>query len=142
VKPLLDLNVLLDYFRGRSPWDADAAAILRANQAGQLTAHVAAFSLPTLYYVIRKAAGRPVALQAVRACLDDLTVIRVDAAVLELAYAQSGIDFEDNLQLACALAAQLDAIVTRDPAGFVGSPIPILSPADLVARLPPAPPGP
>jgi hypothetical protein len=31
--------------------------------------------------------------------------------------------------------AGLDAIVTRDPKGFVGSPIPVLSPDELLDRL-------
>jgi hypothetical protein len=32
--------------------------------------------------------------------------------------------------------ADLDAIVTRDPKGFAGSPVPVLSPAELLAQLP------
>ena len=39
------------------------------------------------------------------------------------------------LQLACAMEATKDAIVTRDPSGFAGAPIPVLTPADLLARL-------
>jgi predicted nucleic acid-binding protein len=137
VRILLDLNVLLDFFQNRSPWDADAAALLRANQAGHLTAYISATSLPTLYYVLRKAVDQLTALRAVRACLDDLGIIPIDQATLELAYAQAGGDFEDSLQLACALTANLDAIVTRDLAGFVASPIPIMDPAAFAARLPP-----
>jgi hypothetical protein len=42
---------------------------------------------------------------------------------------------EDNMSLACAINARLDAIVTRDPKGFAGSPIPVLSLAELLAIL-------
>jgi predicted nucleic acid-binding protein len=141
VRILLDLNVLLDFFQNRAPWDADAAAILRANQAGHLSAYISAASLPTLYYVLEKAVDRQTALRAVRACLDDLGIIPIDGATLELAYAQAGADFEDNLQIACALTAKLDAIVTRDLAGFAASPIPIVDPTTFAARLvtPPVP---
>lgn len=131
----LDLNVLLDFFLNRLPWAADAAAILQAQQASRVRASVAAFTLPTLFYILRKARGAAVALRAVRGCLDDLDVIPVDRATLEAAYASSGPDFEDNLQLACAIQAGVDIIVTRDPSGFTGAPVPVLSPADLVARL-------
>jgi hypothetical protein len=48
----------------------------------------------------------------------------------------AGSDLEDNVSLACALAAGLDAIVTRDPKSFASSPIPVLSPAELLAQLP------
>ena len=46
---------------------------------------------------------------------------------------------EDNVSLACAMNARLDAIVTRDPRGFAGSPIPVLAPAELLALLAKAP---
>jgi hypothetical protein len=46
-----------------------------------------------------------------------------------------GNDFEDNVQIACAVIAGLDAIVTRDPKGFAGSPVLVLTPAELLARL-------
>jgi hypothetical protein len=60
---------------------------------------------------------------------------------LHAAQAFSGPDFEDDLQIACALQVNVDAIVTRDPRGFAASPIPVLTPADLVVVLsgPPTP---
>ena len=142
MKILLDLNVLLDLFLKRPLWVHDAAAIWAAHQAGRITAGIASFSLPILYYIIRRSVDRAMALDAVRDCRNGIAVWAVDAGTIALALHQTGPDFEDNLQLACAIEAKVDAIITRDPAGFVGSPIPILSPADLVARLQPAPPGP
>jgi hypothetical protein len=47
-----------------------------------------------------------------------------------------GSDFEDNLQIACAVKAGLDAIVTRNPKDFADSPVPVLTPAELLALLP------
>jgi predicted nucleic acid-binding protein len=135
MRVLLDINVLLDLFLKRALWVHDATAIWTAHQNGRITAGVAAFSLPILYYLIRKSVDRGTALNAVRDCLNGLAIWKVDAATIGLALQQAGPDFEDNLQLACAIEAKVDAIVTRDPAGFVGSPIPVLSPADLVARL-------
>jgi hypothetical protein len=68
---------------------------------------------------------------AVRVCLQTLEIIPTDRAALEAAQARAGSDFEDNLQIASAVHAGADALVTRDPRGFTGSPIPVLSPADL-----------
>ena len=42
---------------------------------------------------------------------------------------------DDNLQIACAIEAQLDAIVTRDPRGFALSPVAVLIPAELLAGI-------
>ena len=46
-----------------------------------------------------------------------------------------GSDLEHNLQIACAIEAQLDAIVTRDPRGFALSPVVVLTPAEPLARI-------
>ncbi len=59
--------------------------------------------------------------------------------LLDAAERRSGIDLEDNLQIACAVEARLDAIVTRNPKDFAGSQVPVLSPAEPLARLPKAP---
>ena len=44
-------------------------------------------------------------------------------------------DFEDNLQIACAISQQLDLIVTRDLAGFPHNNIPILTPQQMLLKL-------
>ena len=59
--------------------------------------------------------------------------------VLEMATTFPGSDFEDNLRIACAVEARLEAIVTRNPKDFAGSPIPILTPVELLALLAKAP---
>ena len=51
----------------------------------------------------------------------------------------AGSDLEDNVCLACALNARLDAIVTRNPKDFAASPVPVLTPAELLALLTKAP---
>ena len=65
-----------------------------------------------------------------------MQICPVNRRILEAAFASNLSDFEDAVQLACATAQSLDAIVTRDPQGFVGSSLPILSPRELLAQLP------
>jgi len=71
----------------------------------------------------------------VQTCLKAFEVCVVDRLALERASALPGDDFEDNLQIACAEIARLDAIVTRDPAGFKATTVAILTPAETLARL-------
>ena len=138
---LLDTSVLLDLFLNRLPWAADMAVIWDAHRRGQIKALVAAFALPTIFYIVRRQAGLTTAQTVVRACLSTLDIAPIDQSTLLAAQALSGLDFEDDLQIACAGQAGVDAIVTRDPHGFAASPIPILTPADLVVSLsaPPTP---
>ena len=58
--------------------------------------------------------GGPAARQIVRACLDTLTILSVDRPTLEAAYALGSLDYEDAVQIACAVRHGLDAIITRD----------------------------
>lgn len=138
---LLDTNVLLDLFLNRLPWATDMAVIWDAHRQGQIKALLAAFALPTIYYIVRRHAGLPTAQTVLQACLSTLDIAPVDQTTLLAAQARAGPDFEDDLQIACAVQAGAHAIVTRDPRGFATSPIAVLTPADLAALLssPPTP---
>lgn len=139
MRVLLDLNVVLDLFLVRQPWCDDAAAIWDANSRRQIDAYLSSASFPTLFYLVCKHGGRSLAQRAVTDCLNTLTIVPVDVSSLRLAAMGPGGDFEDNLQVASAVEARLDAIVTRDPKGFAGSPVPVLTPPELLARLPKVP---
>lgn len=132
---LLDINVVLDVFLARAPWVADSAAVLAANQRGEVIGHLSAASIPTIFYIVRRNADLARALSVVAECLASFDIVPVDREVLELARSMAGSDFEDNLQIACAVQARLETIVTRDPAGFASSPIRVLTPAQLTAQL-------
>lgn len=137
MRVLLDTNVILDALLQRPPWQSDADAVWQAHRVGLLTGCVTASALTDIYYISRRLVGGAAARQAVRVCLDELTILPVGRADVEQAYALPLPDLEDALQVACAVREQLDAIVTRDPNGFPGAPLPIWSPTDLIARLSP-----
>jgi hypothetical protein len=56
-------------------------------------------------------------------------------SALRLARTYPGQDFEDNLQIACAVLYNLDGIVTRDQTGFTASPIPVFTPTAVLQTL-------
>lgn len=135
IHALLDTNVILDALLERSPWETDAGAIMQADLDGQFVAYVTATSLTDIFYVTRRQAGRERAWELVQATLNQLSIISVGGDELEAAAMLQGNDFEDNLQIACAMSLQLDFIVTRDSSGFTGSPMPVLTPQQLLSRL-------
>lgn len=135
IRVLLDINVILDLFLNREPWVAESSAVIAANQRREIVASVSAAALPTVFYVIRRNADLARAHAVVAECLDSFDILPVDRATLELARSQPGSDFEDNAQIACAIEARLDAIITRDIKGFAASPVPALSPGDLLAKI-------
>ncbi len=64
-----------------------------------------------------------------------LDILPVEKTTLLRARALSGSDFEDNVGMACAEAAHLEAIVTRNPDDFRQSPVAVLAPLALVVQL-------
>ena len=135
MRVLLDTNVVLDVLLKREPWVNDSAAAWRASDEGRIVGHITATTLTDIFYVSRRLAGIEVARKAVRTCLDAFEVCTVDREALEHAETMAGLDFEDDLQIACAVIANLDAIITRNIADFKGSPTRTFSPSELLAQL-------
>ena len=135
---MIDLNVLLDVLLARAPWLADSRAIWEAHDQGMIFGHIAAHALTNLFYMSRRIIGVDQAREAVRLCLQTFQIAPVGRLELELADHLAGNDIEDSLVVACAIHGNLDAIVTRDLQGFANSPLPILTPTDLLAQLFPA----
>lgn len=135
IHALLDTNVILDALLDRLPWNYEAKSLWQADADGQFVAYVTATSLTDIFYLSRRAVSLEKAWQSIHAVLDQLSIITVGGDELEAAVMLEGTDFEDNLQIACAMSLQLDFIVTRDSSGFTGSPMPVLTPRQLLSRL-------
>jgi predicted nucleic acid-binding protein len=135
-RALLDTNVILDLLLDRAPFAEPAAALWQANRDGRFTGFVSAITPPTLYYIGRRHQGAAVARRGIAEVLAALRVCPVDEAVLTAALRLPMADFEDAVQYASAEAAGLEAIITRDPAGFTGIALPVLTPAAFLAQLP------
>ena len=135
MRVLLDTNVVLDYLLNRMPWADHAQVIWQAHEAGRLNAHIAATTLTDIFYIVRKGLGLELAWTGVHTCLDQLIVVGVDLPDLRSACSFSGRDFEDNLQLACAVNIGAQFIISRDTTGFVGGSIPVMSPEEMATRL-------
>jgi predicted nucleic acid-binding protein len=140
MRVLVDTNIALDVMLQRAPWQADADAVLQASRDGRIAAAFTSLSTANVFCVARRHVGIARARQIVRDCLQAFEIIPVDRQTLEEADRLPGSDYEDNIQIAAAVSAGVDVIVTRDPSGYVASPVPVLTPAGLITRLPPPPP--
>lgn len=136
LRVLLDTNVILDVLLVRQPWFGDADALWQECIRGTVLGYVAASTLTDIFYITRKRADLQRAHAAVRDCVAGFELCPVDSRAIQLALSLPGNDFEDNVQIACAAIAGLDAIVTRDGGDFQQSQVPVLTPAEALARLP------
>ena len=135
IHALLDTNVVLDALLDRTPWNIQANAIWQAQLDKQFVAYVTATTLTDIFYISRRYGGLEKAWRLVHAVLNQLSVISVGPRELQLATRLAGSDFEDNLQIACAMLMQLDVIVTRNLSGFSVDNVQILTPQQLLLEL-------
>ena len=135
MKILIDTNVILDLLLEREPFVESAIDLFEQIERGQFAGYIAATSITNIFYILRKTEGRDVALAAINRLLIGLQFCAVDRQTISTALSLELKDFEDSIQLACATLAHLDAIVTRDCRDFIGSTLPIYSPADLLSQI-------
>ena len=125
-QPLVDLNVVLDALLDRPPQGEAAARLWAAAERKRVRALVPAHGVTTLFYLVKQAKGPAAARRAVEAVLSAFGVAPADESVLRRALSLGWADFEDAVCAAAAEAAGCDLIVTRDPGGFRGSPVPVV----------------
>ena len=80
-----------------------------------MVGYVSATTLTDIFYIARRQTQSiELARQAVSTTLAVMSICCVNRAVLEAAFASGLADFEDAVQICCAVSQSLDAIITRD----------------------------
>jgi predicted nucleic acid-binding protein len=127
MRVLVDTNIILDFLLEREPFLHDAEALFQGIASGQIIGYATATTLTDIFYISRRhTQSIERARQATAITLAIMEICPVDRSVLELALASTTLDFEDAVQIACAMIQSLDAIVTRDT-GLPTDSIPVLS---------------
>jgi predicted nucleic acid-binding protein len=136
MRALLDTDVVLDALLRRAQFVVDSYALWQACAAGRLEGWISAITPVNVFYIARKQVGADQARQHVADLLTAFQVLPIDAAALRAAQSLPMADFEDAVQAATAAAAAgLDALITRNTKDYAGAPLPILTPAEALARL-------
>jgi predicted nucleic acid-binding protein len=130
LRVLFDLNVVLDVLARRQPHYADAARLWAYVESGQMEGLLAAHSVTTLFYLLRRHMGLPQAKAALHDVLRVFRVAAVDQATIQAALILDWNDFEDAVQATAAAASEAAYLITRNEADFAGSPIPAIHPAN------------
>lgn len=136
MRVLIDTNILLDFLLQREPFFYDAERLFQAIDSGQIVGYATATTLTDIFYIARRhTRSIEQARQAVSETLIAMEICPVNREVLEVAFSSGLADYEDAIQIACAVAQELDAILTRDNQGFLNSSIPVLPVQECLQRL-------
>jgi predicted nucleic acid-binding protein len=134
-KVLVDTNVILDVLLDRQPHVTASAALWAVIETGRVQGFLAAHALTTIHYLIGKEHGGAKAKRLVSTILKVFRVAPVTGDVIQEALDMPAPDFEDAVTAAAARSSGCDLIVTRDPRGFRGSPVRVLTPETAVPLL-------
>ena len=132
---LIDLKVLLDVLQARQPFYQASAQVLARIESGKAVGYLAAHSFTTLFYLIEKSSSASQAKAHLTNILQILRVAPVDQGTIEQALNLVLPDFEDAVQMICALQCKADYLVTRDPKGFQPALLPVVQPVELIQIL-------
>lgn len=135
MKVLVDTNIVLDFLLRREPFLQDARLLFQAIATGQIIGYVTATTVTDIFYIAqRQTRSIEQARQAVSETLTAMTICPVNRTVLEQAFSMNLADFEDAVQIACAMNQGLEVIATRDQQGFLHSPISVVTIVDLLRQ--------
>jgi predicted nucleic acid-binding protein len=132
MKLFLDTNVLLDVLVQRAPHSISASRIWSRVEARAVEGYISAVSFNNVHYVIRRAAGRPAAHEALKLLRDVFQLIPLDEEILHRAIDSDSADFEDAIQFFSALRARADCLLTRNVRHFPAEPVSVLTPEEFL----------
>lgn len=135
MRVLLDTDVMLDVLANRQPFVIEASVIWLANEQGRRKGWVSPITPVNVFYILRKQRGATAARQIIGQLLEQVQVCSLDSSIVDAASALPMPDFEDAVQASAAAAARLDALVTRNTKDCRDAPLPVLTPAEVLARL-------
>ena len=132
---LIDTNVILDVLLNRAYFVQDAVKILRL-ACDDLYEYVSASAITDIYYIATKEIKDKAKVRdLLKRLIKVVHVADVSERAIVSALDSNWKDFEDSVQNAVAEYNAFDAIVTRNPADFKGSVLPVYSPKDFLERI-------
>jgi predicted nucleic acid-binding protein len=132
---LIDLNIILDVLQKREPFYEVSAKLLSVVDAGDVTGYVAAHSITTLFYLLKKDRGASEARSIMTNLLQIIKVSCVAQDTIEQALNLDYKDFEDAVQMLSAVQSKVNCLVTRNVKDYYPPLLPVMDPVDFLASL-------
>ncbi len=133
---LIDTNVIVDDFLMREPFYETSHKIIEFCSEHKVEGFLAAHTITNLFYILRKNFSNEKVRELILGLFNTFTVEDIDTSKLIRALLENNFkDFEDRLQIECAIAIDADYIITRDKNDFLDSEILCATPAEFCDSL-------
>lgn len=132
---LIDINILLDVLQKRESFYEPSASLLASVETGLVKGYVAAHSITTLFYLIRKDKSAAEARATITNLLQFIKIAPVDQSTIEQALNLDYRDYEDAVQMISAVQCKADCLITRNIKDYQPALLPIAQPVDFLSTL-------
>ena len=132
MKAFLDTNVLLDVLARREPHCIAASQIWSCVERGTLDGYISAISFNNIHYVLRRAANRQTAHEALKLLRGSFRAVALDERIIQRAMDSEFPDFEDAIQFFSAHHVGAGFIVTRNVRHFPTGPLSVVTPEEFL----------
>jgi len=132
---LIDLNILLDVLQKREPFYEISVHLLASIETGRVKGYVAAHSITTLFYLIKKDRSAAEARATITNLLQFIKIAPADQGSLEQALNLDYGDYEDAVQMISAVQCKADCLITRNVKDYQPALLPVLQPVEFLGTL-------
>ena len=132
---LIDINILLDVLQKREPFYKTSAHLLAAVETGLVKGYVAAHSITTLFYLIKKDKSSAEARATITNLLQFIKIAPIDQSTIEQALNLDYRDYEDAVQMISAVQCKADCLVTRNVKDYQPALLSVMRPVDFISTL-------
>jgi predicted nucleic acid-binding protein len=130
---LIDTDILLDYLIKRQPFLDYADNIVKLLRTKQIKGYVSAQSIINAFYILRSDFTFSERKAVIRGFYYMVTICNVSGdMVLNALEDETFSDFEDCVQMQCAISVNADFIITRNTKDFINSKIKAVTPAEFL----------
>lgn len=135
MRGLLDTNIVLDFVLKRQPFHAEAKEIFVCAAQKKIEIFVSPITPINVFYTTRREKIKEIAFQSIEKLLKIIKITESNQSVFQNALLLNFTDYEDAVQHECAVAENLDAIVTRNTKDSKDASLTIYSPGDFLKQL-------
>jgi len=136
MRVLVDTNIIIDFLEEREPFYKNSYRIIQLGLEGEIETIMSAGAVKDVYYLIKRFLKDDVkARESVFVISNYIKIVNTTAEDITSAIILYMPDFEDALIAAAARREKADYIITRNEGDFKNSPIPAITPEELLERL-------
>jgi hypothetical protein len=135
MKVLIDLTVFLDVIQKNSAFYENSSAVLSKVLMREIDGVLTGSALSAIFYAVSKFSDSQRAYDMIDWFLANFEISPLDKSVFINSRNSEIGDFEDAVTAFSADFSQCDCIVSRNLSGFTKSPVPVLTPEELLNRI-------